>query len=99
MLFNLLILLLAGYLSAPGMPQMLAPPGAPPLPGHANGMQRPPMVIPPTTVPGSTPASTASGAAPSMVPPATYQANPAAATSGSFDSFNSAPAVAPEANH
>ncbi|KAF2314945.1 hypothetical protein GH714_037249 [Hevea brasiliensis] len=37
---------------APGMPQMVAPPGAPPLPGQVNGVQRPPMGISPTTVPG-----------------------------------------------
>ncbi|KAF2298591.1 hypothetical protein GH714_024238 [Hevea brasiliensis] len=86
---------LSGYVSAPAMPQMLAPPGASSLPGQVSG-PRPPMGIPPTTVPGSTPAPAASSGAPSMAP-SNYQANPAAPTSGGFDSFNNAPA--PEANH
>lgn len=77
------------------MPQMVAPPGAPSIPGHVSG-PRFPMGIPPTTAPGSMPAPTASSGAPSMVPP-TYQANPAAPTSGSLDSFSNAPAS--EANH
>lgn len=85
-----------GYVSAPAMQPMVAPPGAPLLPGQVNGILRPPVVIPPTTVPGSTSAPTPSSAAPSMVPPPAYQANPAAPTSGGFDSFNNAPA--PEAN-
>ncbi|KAG8653812.1 U1 small nuclear ribonucleoprotein C [Manihot esculenta] len=84
-----------GYVSAPAMPQMVAPPGAPSIPGHVSG-PRFPMGIPPTTAPGSMPAPTASSGAPSMVPP-TYQANPAAPTSGSLDSFSNAPAS--EANH
>ncbi|WCJ41935.1 U1 small nuclear ribonucleoprotein C [Euphorbia peplus] len=75
-----------GYLPMP--PPLMAPPGAPSLPGQVNGVSRP---LPPTSVPGSSPSST-------MVPPATYQANPAPPASGGFDSYSNAP-LASEANH
>ncbi|KAB5563946.1 hypothetical protein DKX38_004000 [Salix brachista] len=84
-----------GYMNPPLMPPMMAPPGAPSLPGQMNGVPRPPTMIAQPTVPGSTGAPPSS--APSMGPPVTYQANQGA-TSGGFDSFN-VNAAAPEANH
>ncbi|CAK7356632.1 unnamed protein product [Dovyalis caffra] len=86
-----------GYMQHQVMPPMMAPPGAPSLPGQMNGVPRPPVMAQPT-VPGSTAAPTPPSGAPSMVPPATYQANQAATTSGGYDSFN-VNASAPEANH
>ncbi|KAA8549216.1 hypothetical protein F0562_000900 [Nyssa sinensis] len=82
-----------GYVSAPNMQSMLAPPGAPSFPGQINGYPRPPTVNPPTMVPGTTTAPASGG----LVTPAMYQANPAPPPSGSFDSFNMN-AQAPEAN-
>lgn len=82
-------------MNPPLMPPMMAPPGAPSLPGQMNGVPRPPTMIAQPTVPGSTGAPPSG--APSMVPPVTYQANQGA-TSGGFDSFN-VNAAAPEANH
>lgn len=85
-------------MSAPGMPPMVAPPGAPPAPGQVNGLPRPPAVLNPTAIPGSaTPAASSTGA-PAMVTPSPYQANSSVPTSGGFDSFN-ANAQAPESNH
>ncbi|XP_059656882.1 U1 small nuclear ribonucleoprotein C-like isoform X2 [Cornus florida] len=78
-----------GYVSAPVMPPMVGPPGAPPsYPSQVNGLPRPPTVNPPTMVPGST----------SVVTPAVYQTSPPVPTSGSFDSFN-VNAEPIEANH
>ncbi|XP_012092354.1 U1 small nuclear ribonucleoprotein C isoform X2 [Jatropha curcas] len=82
-----------GYVSGP-TPQMVAPPGASSLSGQVNGIQRPPMIIPPSMAPGST---AAPSGAPSMVPPPTYQTNSAVSTNGGFDSFANTPA--PGANH
>ncbi|KAJ4826221.1 hypothetical protein Tsubulata_005783 [Turnera subulata] len=86
-----------GYPPGPMMPPMMAPPGAPSLPGQLNGAPRPPTMMAPTSVPGSTAPSGPPGGAP-MIPPPAYQANPPAPTSGSFDSFN-VNAPAPETNH
>ena len=83
-------------MNPPLMPPMMAPPGAPSLPGQMNGVPRPPTMIAQPTVPGSTGAPPSG--APSMVPSVTYQANQGASTSGGFDSFN-VNAAAPEANH
>ena len=58
-----------GYVSAPTMPPMLPPPGAPQAPGQLNTIPRPPSLAPPPAVPGST-AAPASNGAPSMVSPA-----------------------------
>lgn len=80
------LLLLAGYASGP-MPSMMAPPGAPSLPGAPPGAPlRPPAVNVPTSIPGSTATPTSSSSAPTLQ--AMYQANPAAPTSGGYDSFN-----------
>ncbi|GMN47095.1 hypothetical protein TIFTF001_016271 [Ficus carica] len=73
----------------PTMPPMMAPPGAPSLPGQVNIPMRPPPINVPTTIPGSTTTPTSAKGAPSMAaPPAMYQANPVAPTSGGYDSFN-----------
>lgn len=61
------------------------PPGAPSLPGQVNGLPRPMTMNPLPMVPGST---SASSGAPPMFTPAMYQSNPAAPTSGGFDSSN-----------
>ncbi|KAJ8748374.1 hypothetical protein K2173_003011 [Erythroxylum novogranatense] len=84
---------------APGFMPMMAPPGAPSIPGHLNGVPtpRPPAVIGPPTVSGSTAAAAPPTGAPSMVPPGSYQ-GPPATSSGGFDNFN-ANAPAPEASH
>ncbi|RDX90957.1 U1 small nuclear ribonucleoprotein C [Mucuna pruriens] len=66
-----------GYTSAPTMPSMLPPPGAPQIPGQLNTIPRPPSLAPPPTAPGST-STPASNGAPSMVSSAMYQANPPA---------------------
>lgn len=88
-------MVLAGYMSAPGMPSMVAPPGAPPVPGQVNGLPRP-VVLNPTAVPGSAAPPASSTGAPTMVTPSPYQANSSVPTSGGFDGFN---AQAPESNH
>ncbi|KAF7120816.1 hypothetical protein RHSIM_Rhsim13G0017700 [Rhododendron simsii] len=88
--------LTAGYMSAPMMPPMVAPPGAP-MPGQVNGPPRLPTMSGPTGVPGSMAAPTASGPA-SMVFPVTYQASSAAPTSGGGGGFD-LNAQPPEANH
>lgn len=88
-----------GYAPYPGMPPMMAPPGAPSLPGQVNGLPRPPTLAPPPTVPGTAATPTSSNGAPTMATlPAPYQTNPAAPTSGGFDNF-SANAQPSEANH
>ena len=66
------------------MPPMMAPPGAPSLPGQVNGLPRPPTLAPPTTVPGAAMTPTSSNGAPTMAMPAPYQTNPAVPTSGGF---------------
>ncbi|XP_059660562.1 U1 small nuclear ribonucleoprotein C-like [Cornus florida] len=86
-----------GYMSAPTMPPMVGPSGAPSFLGQINGLPRPPILNPLTMVPGSTAAPTSSGAT-SVVTPAMYQASPPVPTSGSFDSFN-LNAEPTEANH
>ncbi|XP_061342555.1 U1 small nuclear ribonucleoprotein C [Gastrolobium bilobum] len=86
-----------GYVSAPTMPPMVPPPGAPQIPGQLNAIPRPPSLAPPPTVPGST-AAPASNGAPSMVSLAMYQANPSAPASGGYDNYN-ANAQAPDGNH
>lgn len=96
--FSSFLVTLAGYVPAPGMPPMVAPPGAPSLPGQINGVPRPPTLAPLTTVPGTATTPTSSNAAPTMVTPASYQTNPAAPTGGGFDNFN-ANAQPSEANH
>ncbi|KAI8525766.1 hypothetical protein RHMOL_Rhmol13G0255500 [Rhododendron molle] len=85
-----------GYMSAPMMPPMVAPPGAP-MPGQVNGPPRLPTMSGPTGVPGSMSTPTASGAA-SMVFPVTYQPSSAAPTSGGGGGFD-LNAQPPEANH
>ncbi|KAG9128734.1 hypothetical protein Leryth_021472 [Lithospermum erythrorhizon] len=75
-----------GYGSAPPMPQMVGPPGAP-MPGQMNGLQRPegapgmpmsnsgpPTGMPPTSGP------------PQMFPPPMYSGNVAAPSTGGNDS-------------
>ncbi|GFZ13694.1 C2H2 and C2HC zinc fingers superfamily protein [Actinidia rufa] len=85
------------YVPAPGLPPMMAPPGAFPFPGQVNGLPGPPTMTAPTGVPGTAVTPTASGAT-SMVTPVMYQPNSAAPTSGGFDSFNMS-TQASEANH
>lgn len=87
------LMVLAGYVSAPGMPPMMAPPGAPSAPGQLNGFPRPPAVMNPTAVSGSAAPPASSSGAPSMATPQTYQANPTVPTSGNVN------AQAPEMNH
>ena len=89
---------LPGYAPVPGMPPMLAPPGAPSLPGQVNGLPRPPTLAPPATGPGTATTPTSSNGTPTMAMPAPYQTNPAAPTSGGFDNFN-ANAQPSGANH
>ncbi|KAL1339330.1 hypothetical protein HN51_027495 [Arachis hypogaea] len=86
-----------GYMSAPPMQPMVPPPGAPQVPGQLSSLPRPPTLAPTPTVPGST-APPASNGAPSIAPPAMYQANPTAPATGGYDSYN-ANAQAPEGNH
>lgn len=91
------LLSLTGF-APPTMPPMVAPPGAPSLPGQVNIPMRPPPMNVPATIPGSTTTPTSAKGAPSMAaPPAMYQANPVAPTSGGYDSFN-VNAPAPESN-
>jgi U1 small nuclear ribonucleoprotein C len=88
-----------GYGSAPTMPQMMPPPGAPQIPGQLNSLPRPPSLAPPPTAPGST-APPPSNGAPSMASSAMYQANAPAPSSGGYDNYNSnSNAQAPEGNH
>ncbi|KAK9945478.1 hypothetical protein M0R45_010993 [Rubus argutus] len=76
---------------APGvyqpMMQMMAPPGAPGMPGQVNIPMRPPTLNAPPSVPGSA-LPNASNGAPSVAAPPMYQPNPTAPTSGGYDSFN-----------
>ncbi|PSR94785.1 U1 small nuclear ribonucleoprotein like, partial [Actinidia chinensis var. chinensis] len=88
---------LPGYVPAPGLPPMMAPPGAFPFPGQVNSLPGPPTMTAPTGVPGTAVTPTASGAT-SMVTPVMYQPNSEAPTSGGFDSFNMN-TQASEANH
>lgn len=76
-----------GYAPAPGMPPMAGPPGAPSFPGQMNGIPRPMTMNAPPMAPGSSGTPTSSGAPP-MFSPTMYQPNPAAPTSGGFDSSN-----------
>ncbi|KAK4482219.1 hypothetical protein RD792_009363 [Penstemon davidsonii] len=75
------------YMSGPPMPQMIPPPGAPPLPGQINGLQRP-VTAPPQFIPGSAGIPT-SGAPPMFAPPV-YQGHVSLQTSGSNDGSNNA---------
>ncbi|KAG6575868.1 U1 small nuclear ribonucleoprotein C-like [Cucurbita moschata] len=84
-----------GYLPAPTMPPMMAPPGAP-MPGQVNMLARPPP--PPAPIPGSTPQPSSANGAPSAAAPLMYQANPAAPGSGGYDSFTTT-AQPSESNH
>lgn len=77
----------AGY--HPGMPPMMALPGALML-GPSDMPTRPP---PPVQIPGSAPQPSSTNGPPSM-----YQANPAAPGSGGYDSFNTM-AQPSESNH
>lgn len=80
--------MVAGYGSAPHMIPMMAPPGAPSMPGQLNAPMRPPPALnPPPAVPGSA-APNASNGAPPMAAPPMYQPNPTAPTSGGYESFN-----------
>ncbi|KAB1201658.1 U1 small nuclear ribonucleoprotein C [Morella rubra] len=85
-----------GYGSAPTMPMMMAPPGAPSLPGQLNAIPRPPVTAA-TTVPGSTGPPTSNGAPPMVAQPL-YQVNPPTLTSGGYENLN-VNAQASEANH
>ncbi|XP_042517248.1 U1 small nuclear ribonucleoprotein C [Macadamia integrifolia] len=76
-----------GYGTAPNMPSMMGPPSATSLPMQVNGVPRPPMLNPPTTVPGSSVAPTSISPL-SMITPPMYQKNPTTPTSVGFDSFN-----------
>ncbi|RXI02662.1 hypothetical protein DVH24_002740 [Malus domestica] len=77
-----------GYSSAPHMFPMMAPPGAPGMPGQLSAPMRPPPALnPPPAVPGST-APNASNGPPPMAAPPMYQPNPTAPTSGGYESFN-----------
>ncbi|TQD94971.1 hypothetical protein C1H46_019402 [Malus baccata] len=77
-----------GYGSAAHMIPMMAPPGAPSMPGQLNAPMRPPPALnPPPAVPGSA-APNASNGAPPMAAPPMYQPNPTAPTSGGYESFN-----------
>ncbi|GAA0159252.1 hypothetical protein LIER_16074 [Lithospermum erythrorhizon] len=97
-----------GYGSAPPMPQMIAPPGAP-MPGQMNGLQRPPGA--PGLVPGSsgmpmpnsgppTGMISTTGAPPMFAPPM-YSGNVAAPINGSSDSstMNGGNAQGSETSH
>ncbi|CAK9175886.1 unnamed protein product [Ilex paraguariensis] len=86
-----------GYMSAPAMPPVMVPPGAPSLPGQVNGTPGPVTMNAPSMVPGSTGTASSSGA-PSMFTPAIYQANAAAPTAGSIDN-SITNSQAPEASH
>ncbi|KAJ7946692.1 U1 small nuclear ribonucleoprotein C [Quillaja saponaria] len=87
-----------GYVYAPPtMPQMAPPPGQPSLPGQLNSIPRPPMATALSTVPGST-ETPSSGAPPTMVPPAMYQTNQEAPSTGGYGSYN-ANVQSPEGNH
>ncbi|KAF5782556.1 putative U1 small nuclear ribonucleoprotein C [Helianthus annuus] len=82
----------------PGMPPMVAPPGAPSMPGQVNnGVPRPLTVSAPMMAPGSSGTPT-SGAPPPMFTPTMYQANPTASAPGGFESPN-ASAQPQETNH
>lgn len=94
----MILLFFSGYASAPGMPPMMAPPGAPSLPSQINGLSRPMTMNAPMMVPGSSGMPTSSGAPPPMFTPGVYQANPTAPTTAGFDSSN-VNAQASEANH
>ncbi|CAK8572869.1 unnamed protein product [Lathyrus sativus] len=86
-----------GYPPAPTtMPQMMPPPGAPQIPGQLNTLPRPPSLVPPPAVPGSTVPPPSNGA-PSMASSAMYQASAPPPSSGGYDNHN-ANAQAPEAN-
>ncbi|POO03580.1 U1 small nuclear ribonucleoprotein C [Trema orientale] len=77
-----------GYVPSPTMPPMLAPPGAPSIPGQVNSLPRPPTISVPPTVPGSTTTPTSSTGAPSLATQVMYQANPVPPSTGGYDSFN-----------
>lgn len=94
--YLIFLLGLSGYGSAPTMPMMMAPPGAPSLPGQLNAIPRPPVTAA-TTVPGSTGPPTSNGAPPMVAQPL-YQVNPPTLTSGGYDNLN-VNAQASEANH
>ncbi|KAJ0734972.1 hypothetical protein HanPI659440_Chr11g0426491 [Helianthus annuus] len=90
----------------PGMPPMVAPPGAPSMPGQVNpsmpgqvnnGVPRPLTVSAPMMAPGSSGTPT-SGAPPPMFTPTMYQANLTASAPGGFESPN-ASAQPQETNH
>lgn len=68
----------------PPMPQVLLPSGAP-LPGQADGLQRPLTALPPL-IPGS--AGTPSTGAPPMFPPPVYQGNTPLPTTGGNEGSN-----------
>ncbi|GMI66561.1 hypothetical protein HRI_000325400 [Hibiscus trionum] len=77
-----------GYAPVPGMPPMIAPPGAPSLPGQVSGLPQPPTLVPPSTVPGTATTPTSSNGAPTTVTPSLYQTDPAAPASGGIENFN-----------
>lgn len=91
-------LLLAGYVPSQTMPPMLAPPGAPSIPGQVNAPLRPPTINVPSTIPGNTTTPTSSKGPPSLPTPVMYQANPVPPSSGSYDSFNPNTQAPPESN-
>ncbi|PIA52686.1 hypothetical protein AQUCO_00300916v1 [Aquilegia coerulea] len=70
-----------GYGTAPMPSMMSAPMQSAPM--QVNGLPRPPTLGAPTATPGVTASSTSNGN-----PPVMYQPNPAAPTSGGFDSYN-----------
>ncbi|KAF3509114.1 hypothetical protein F2Q69_00002764 [Brassica cretica] len=86
-----------GYMPPPGLPQMMAPPGAPLPPPPQNGMLRPPGMA---SLPGQ-----GGGPPPNynglpLPPPPPYQTNPAAAAPPSGGGFNNPNpgAESPESN-